>query len=507
MEPRSDPLQQALQRIAHLEQQLAWYQHQFHGRSSERNPREVSIDQGRLFNEPEVLGALDAEPTATIPEHQRRKPGSKAISKDLPRMAVEHDIPEAEKVCPFDGTALERMTPETSEQLDIIPGKVRVLVHQRHKYVCPCCRRGVKVAPVPPHILPKSKASPSLLAHIVTAKYVDATPLHRQEAQLARMGIELPRSTMATWMVKLGTSAVVPIINLLHEQLMAEPLLLMDETPIQVVMSEKSTHYLWVRAAGPPGRRIVLFEHDPTRSGAVPRRLLEGYKGILLTDGYEAYNAVAAAYGLIHAGCWAHTRRGFDAARKLQPDPTVKSRARIALDMIGKLYLIERELKKSTDSERLEVRRKRSAPVIQEIRSWIDGVLPGVLPQSPLGKAVRYTLDNWSKLTVFLDHGEVPLDTNRAENAIRPFVIGGKTGSSPTPPTAQPPARISTLSWKQQRPTDWSLTVISRICSPNYPKPPRSPTSRHCCLGTCGSRWLTKSIRPLLATRRCQLRP
>lgn len=126
-------------------------------------------------------------------------------------------------------------------------------------------------------------------------------PLHRQEAQLCRLGVDLPRSTMATWMVKLGSSAVVPIINLLHEQLLAEPLVLMNETPTQVVRSDKSTHYIWVRAARPPGRRIVLFDHDPSRSAALQRQLLEGYKGILLTDGYEAYNAVAAA-GLTHAG-------------------------------------------------------------------------------------------------------------------------------------------------------------------------------------------------------------
>lgn len=421
-----ETLEQAHARITHLEQQLAWYQNQFHGRSSEKQPRDISPDQARLFNEPEDGAVEEVKPPAIIQQHQRGKPGAKAISKDIPRIVISHDIPDAEKVCPHDGTALERMEPESSEQLDIVPGKVRVLVHQRHKYVCPCCRTGVKIAPVPPHILPKSKASASLLAHVVTAKYVDAMPLYRQEAQLERMGVQLPRSTMATWMVKLGTEAVVPIINLLHEQQMAEPLLLMDETPTQVVMSEKSTHYIWVRAAGPPGRRSILFDHDPSRSGAVPRRLLEGYKGILVTDGYEAYNAVAAQYGLIHAGCWTHARRGFDAARKLLPDPQSRSRAGIALDLIGKLYLIERELKEATNDERLAARKTRSAVIVQELRTWLDSMLEAVLPQSPLGKAVRYTLEQWNKLTVFLDHGEVPLDTNRVENAIRPFVIGRK---------------------------------------------------------------------------------
>src|SRR5690242_8139571 len=138
VQPIAD-LEQALQRIAHLEQQLAWYQHQFHGRSSERNPREVCADQAHLFNEPEMLAVDGLEPSVTIPEHRRKRSTSKAISKELPRVAISHDIPESEKVCPHDGTALERMAPEESEQLDIIPGKVRVLLHQRHKYVCPCC--------------------------------------------------------------------------------------------------------------------------------------------------------------------------------------------------------------------------------------------------------------------------------------------------------------------------------------------------------------------------------
>ncbi|MBS0579099.1 MAG: IS66 family transposase [Proteobacteria bacterium] len=175
----------------------------------------------------------------------------------------------------------------------MVPAVAQVLKHIRYKYACPCCRQGVKTAPVPPHILPKSKASPGLLAHIVTAKYVDGLPLHRQEAQFARLGIDLSRATMAGWIVKLG-ELVVPVINLLKEHLLKSSLIQCDETRLQVLKSEKAPtadHWIWVRTGGPAHRRIILFDHDPSRGGAVPLRLLEGFTGILQTDGYEVYSA------------------------------------------------------------------------------------------------------------------------------------------------------------------------------------------------------------------------
>jgi len=186
---------------------------------------------------------------------------------------------------------------------------------------------------------------------------------------------------------------------------------------------------MWVRAAGPPGRRIILFDYDPSRGGAVPRRLLEGYRGILLTDGYEAYAKVALALGLVHAGCMAHARRAFDEAHKAQPTGA-PSHAKIALDFIRELYRIESLLwdrdHPVSAEERVRIRGERSAPLIDRFHRWLEGLAPQVVPQSRLGRAVHYTLGQWPKLTVFLKHGEVPLDNNRCENAIRPFVVGRK---------------------------------------------------------------------------------
>ncbi len=418
------------QQVALLQEQLAWMKRRMFGRSSEKSSAEdISPDQGWLFNEAEVLSTLPAPETLTIAAHERKRGGRKKLAADLPRVEVIHDLPESEKTCERDGTALERIGEETSEQLDYQPAKVRVIRHVRPKYACPCCRQGVRLAPVPAQLLPKSLASPALLAHIVTAKYVDGLPLHRQEAQWERLGVTLGRSTMAGWMIKLGGTHVVPLINLINEQLLAAPLIHCDETRLQVLKSDKAPsadHWIWVRANGPPGRRIVLFDYDPSRGGAVPMRLFEGFKGILLTDGYEPYNAVAAAYRLEHAGCWAHARRYFDEARKAHPDAVGSARTRMVIDFIGKLYRVEREITGSTPAQRLAMRTQYSTKILAELKAWLEGSAKAVLPQSSLGRAIHYTLSQWPKLTRFLNNDQIPLDNNRCENAIRPFVVGRK---------------------------------------------------------------------------------
>jgi transposase len=235
-------------------------------------------------------------------------------------------------------------------------------------------------------------------------------------------------------MIQLGATHLVPIVNLLHELMLEDPLIHCDETRLQVLKSDKAPtadHWMWVRASGPPGRRIILFDYDASRGGAVPRRLLEGYRGILLTDGYEPYEAVAQALTLVHAGCFAHARRRFDEARKAQtPDNASGSYARVALDFIRELYLIERALwdrdRPVSPEHRVRVRADLSTPIMVKFHAWLEALAPKVLPQSLLGRAIHYTLGQWPKLTTFLTQGEVPLDNNRCENAIRPFVVGRK---------------------------------------------------------------------------------
>jgi transposase len=422
-------------RLKLLEEENRWLKAQLFGRSSEKTAREdLHPSQAWLFNEAEALATVaeTAPASVMIRAHPRLKHGRKRLDPALPRIDVIHDISEAEKRCAADGMTLERIGEEISEQLDYQPAKIRVIRNIRPKYACPCCRQGIKIAPVPLMLFPKSIATPALLAQITAAKFVDHVPLYRQETQFGRLRVCLGRATMAGWMIRLGATHVVPIINLLVDRLLEAPLIHCDETRLQVLNSDKSPaadHWMWVRAAGPPGRRIILFDYDPSRGGAVPRRLLEGYRGILLTDGYEAYAKVALALGLVHAGCMAHARRAFDEAHKAQLTDT-PSHAKIALDFIRELYRIEGPLwdrdHPVTAEQRVRIRAERSAPVIDRFHRWLDGIAPQVVPQSRLGRAVHYTLGQWAKLTIFLNHGEVPLDNNRCENAIRPFVVGRK---------------------------------------------------------------------------------
>lgn len=425
------------ERVQLLEQENRWLKAQLFGRSSERAVPEAPVDpnapQGWLFNEAEALAkaAAAAPESVTIPAHTRKPRGRKPLPAALPRVEVVHDVADADKVCPVDGTLLQRIGEETSEQLDYVPAQVRVLKHIRPKYACPCCKQKLAIAPVPVTLFPKSLATPSLLAHIVTAKFVDGLPLHRQEAQFLRLGVGLGRATMAGWMIRLGDHLLRPLVNLLEDEVRTASVIHCDETTLQVLNSAKAPtadHWMWVRAAGPPGRRVVLFDYDASRGGDVPKRLLEGCRGALVTDGHEPYAAAAAAHGLVHAGCFAHARRKYDDAIKAQPLAT--GQAKTALAFIRELYAIERPLNERESpvsaEERLAVRCKRSAPVMAAFRAWLEALEPQVPPETRLGKALRYTLNQWPKLVAFLDHGAIPLDNNRCENAIRPFVLGRK---------------------------------------------------------------------------------
>ena len=265
------------------------------------------------------------------------------------------------------------------------------------------------------------------------AKYVDAMPLYRQEKKLQRIGVELPRSTLAHWMVRAG-ELVQPLINLLRDRILGYGIVSMDETRLQVLKEPgrrpQGQSYLWVQRGGPPANPLVLCDYDPSLSQPVPMRLLEGFSGYLQTDGYDAYKKVCDAHGLTAVGCWAHVRRKFDEALNAQ---RVVSRARrrqslatTALKQIQALYRIERELKALSPADRQRARQARSATRLAEFRQWLDTHIPLVPPQSALGKATNYAHKQWDKLTVFVEDGRLRMDNNLTENAIRPFVVGRK---------------------------------------------------------------------------------
>ena len=390
----------------------------------------ISPDQVLMFDEAEVdvEAAPDTDDVVIVPVHKRRKRGRKPLPDNLPRVDVIHEIPESERHCDHDGQLLVEIGEVISEQLDIIPAQIQVIRHIRKKYACNC-GQCIKTAPLPAQPIPRSMASPGLLAHITVSKYQDALPLYRQETILQRIGVDIPRATLANWMIRAGT-LIQPLINLMQDRLLAYDIIQMDETTVQVLKEDgkaaQSKSYLWLQRGGPPDKPVVLYDYDPGRGAAVPTRLLAGFTGYLQTDGYDGYNAVVAKNKLTHVGCMAHARRKFSEAVKAQGKKKKRGKAHRGLALIQKLYRVEKQSRKLDPEDRHAKRQQQARPVLDELRAWLDEALLQVPPTSATGKALNYLNREWGKLIRYLDDGRLEIDNNGAENAIRPFVVGRK---------------------------------------------------------------------------------
>jgi len=392
----------------------------------------LSPDQIRLFDEAESTtdGEADtqADDNVAVSAHSRKTGGRKPLPARLPRVEVVHELPEDERFCEHDGQLLKEINEVVSEQLDIVPATIQVIRHIRKQYACDC-GRCIRLAPLPAQPIPKSMASPGLLAHVTVSKYVDGLPLYRQETILKRIGIELPRATLASWMIRMG-QLVQPLINLMRDQLLDYDIVQIDETVVQVLKETgrraQSKSYLWVQRGGPPDGRVILYDYDASRSGAVPQRLLAGYTGYLQSDGYDGYNAVVATNGLKALGCMAHARRRFDEAVKAQGQNKRRGKAWRGLALIQKLYRVEKQARPMTPDDRYRHRLEQAQPILEEMRTWLEAALPKVAPKSATGKALHYLHSQWDKLTRYLDDGRLEIDNNLCENAIRPFVVGRK---------------------------------------------------------------------------------
>ena len=311
LEERAATIEQHEATIERLQEQVRLLLARRFGASSEKLPD----GQLGLFNEAEASAAEEPEADAgtEVAAHRRARPVRAPLPESLERVDIEHELAESERTCPHHGVELERFGEAVSEQLDIVPAKVRVLRHIRGKYRCPSCEGHLRTAPMPAQPLAKSFASPGLLAFIVTAKYVDGLPLYRQQQQFGRIGVELSRTTLARWVVGMG-ELVVPLMNLLHEELLGRPYVLMDETTVQVLKepgkAPESKSQMWALMSPGPEPPIVVFAYDPTRAGEVPMRLLAGFTGALHTDGYSGYGPAVREYDLVHLACWAYVAAG-----------------------------------------------------------------------------------------------------------------------------------------------------------------------------------------------------
>lgn len=418
-----------------LKERLDAFLRRFFAAKSEARANPAQRDL--FLNEAEALaptGAPVAEETTPegveVAGFIRKKRGRKPLDPQLPREMVRHELPESERVCAHDGTRLVEIGAEISEQLDIIPQQVRVIQHHRVKYACPCCDESIRVTPAPARVIPKGLLTESALAWVVTAKYQDSLPLYRQAALLGRFGGDLSRNTLAASMVRMG-EAVQPIINLLRDHLLDADLVLGDETVVQVLKesgrSAQSKSYLWAQMTG-SGPPIRLFTYAPGRGGHQAQPLYEGIKpgAVLMSDGYEVYNAIAAARGAIHLGCWAHTRRYFVEAEAAIPKAArgPEQPATQFIAAIGELYVIESRAKELSSELRGQLRQAQSRPVLARIEALLLQYLHAVTPGSLLGKALHYLSSQWPKLIRFVENGAWPIDNNLCENAIRPFVVG-----------------------------------------------------------------------------------
>jgi len=432
---------QQSQEIGYLKERIDLLVAQLYGKKSERQSTLEIPDQISFIEDPPEQHVVEPfVEQVSVPAHTRKKAGRKPLPEELPRVEVVHDIPDDQKQCDC-GFPLSRIGEETSEQLNYIPAKLEVIRHIRPKYACKACEGvecegdTVRIAPAPKQILEKSNASPGLLAQIITAKFVDALPFYRQEKQFARLGYELSRTNMANWTIRLGQS-IEKLLGLLRQAVLSGPLIHMDETTVQVLKekgrSPSTKSYMWVMRGGTPEKPSVYFHYSPTRASSVAQVLLKSYQGVVQTDGYTGYDFLDHSPEIEHAGCWAHSRRKFmevlKAKGKYQKKKAKSGHADEATRYIGQLYRIEHKANEEEVSvqQRAVLRRQKAKPILDEFHRWLTATELKTPPKGLLGKAISYTLNYWQQLTLYLDHGFIPLDNNLAENAIRPFVVGRK---------------------------------------------------------------------------------
>jgi transposase len=416
-------------------------QQSLYGQKSEKYVTDDGFTQLLLFDAPpesEVIKKSEPE-EVTIPTHTRKKPGRKLLPDNLEREEVICDLSDEENICAC-GFQMEKIGEEVSEKLEIVPAKLTVKRIVRPKYACKHCEGvdgkegegAVKIAPMPLQLIPKSIATPSLLAHIVTSKVCDSLPLYRQEKQFERLGVSLSRGTMSEWLIRLN-----PLLSGIMEQFkkllfVDGGTLNIDETTFQVLKepdrNPTSKSFMWVIRGGPPGKPVIFFRYDPSRSSEVVRELLGKFQGYIQTDGYAGYNFLEKKEGIIHVGCWAHVRRKFVDVKKLGEEYNTHGKADDAIGFIRQLYQIESELvKRGCDAITIQQeRQRRSKPIIDEFETWLKENVSKTPPKGALGKAYQYALSQWPLLVRYIEYGHLRMDNNMVENAIRPFALGRK---------------------------------------------------------------------------------
>lgn len=391
--------------------------------------------QAELFAEAVRLPVPpQASETVTYERAQRGRP---ALPKDLPRVRVDYDLSEEEK-SGFE--SLERIGEERCETLDYLPAKLQVIEHVRAKYAgvrITDGQRSVLTASMPPAPLPKSNASPGLLAHVLVSKYADHLPLNRIESIFKRQGAILPRTTLCDWVLG-STELLAVLVEALKAHVLRAPRIHADDTILPLVEAGRARAVqarLWAYlGAGArleaQGRWVehpaaVFYEFTDNRRGEHVQRMLKGYSGYLQADAYAGFDALYRDGRIVEVGCWAHARRKFFEIAEAAPKGT-RTSAHEALDWIAQLYRIESEIREHPPDKKQLAREQKSRPVLAEFRAWLEASLRALLPKSPTAGAIGYALANWAALTRYTDSGVLDIDNNACERAMRPVALGRK---------------------------------------------------------------------------------
>ena len=410
-----------------LHEKVQYLMKKLFGRSSEKlSPDQMELLFEELREVQEALEQVDDEIEELEEKKEskrgKRKPLSERVPEDLPVEEVVI-IPEEVQENP---ELYKKIGEERLEELDVIPTRFFMRVIIREKYIKIDDRSAPPiVAPAPAKLISNSYASIGLIKHIILSKYCDHLPLYRQEFIFKhRFGVEISRKTMGNWMY-LTADWLTLIYESLRKEIHKSHYIQADETFIKYQDPKKDycpNGYLWAYHSPGVG---VLFEWFPSRASTCLDSMLTGFRGLLQTDGYICYTSwlndeehVAEKKAIIHASCWAHARRKFfDAGDSI---------SRKIVKLIAKLYQVETKLRKNPDLDRAAVRQEQSRPVLEEIKEILDREQPRQLPQSNLGKAIYYAQERWNALNLYLEHGELEIDNNLVENAIRPTAIGKK---------------------------------------------------------------------------------
>jgi transposase len=429
-----DVLAQRDRLVEQLRQFIAQLQrHRFGARSEKLDPDQLALTLEECEQQlTEIEAAQDeAAKEAAVPRPPRppRKVNRGALPEHLPREEVLVDL--ADKSCPCCRGALHKIGEDRSERLDVVPARLRVVVTVQPKYACRTCEETIVQAPAPPRLIAGGLPTDALVAHVAVAKYADHLPLYRQAQIFARQGILLDRSTLADWM-GMAAFALRPLHQRLLTLLKGSARLFADETTAPVLdpgRGRTKSGKLWCYACddrpfGGSAPPCVAYVYAPDRKAIRPAAHLAGFEGILQVDGYAAYPA-AAGSKITLAFCWAHVRRNFyelHVGKSAAASPIATE----ALRRIGQLYAIESEIRGLPPDRRAEIRQARAGPVIADLKQWLEATWATVSSGSPLGKAIRYALNRWDGLVLFLDDGRVDVDNNPVERAMRPIALGRK---------------------------------------------------------------------------------